>query len=76
MEKLNPDQVERAIKKMPKVDQAVVKLLQDHEKLEKQLASANAKLEAIKKALPLVPLSWGSGPRAFVDKVRSIIESP
>ena len=57
-------------------DQEVIKLVQRNENLVKQLASANTKLEAIKKALPLVPQCWGSGPKAFIEKIRSIIDTP
>lgn len=43
--------------------------------IEKQLANANAKLAAIKEALHFIPYSWGAGPRAFMEKIRSIIEA-
>ena len=78
MERLNPNQVEQAIAKMPKVDQAVAKLVQDHNKLEKQLQAANAKLESIKNALPNFNTMqfWGSGPAIFVNKIRAIIDAP
>lgn len=62
------------MEKDPRVGQEIWKLLQSHDKLEKQLKAANAKLESIKNALPLVPQSWGSGPKAFVEKIRSIID--
>jgi len=66
-------------KKNQKVDETlVIKLVQSHERLEKQLAEANAKLAAVKNALPnMRALSgWGSGPRAFVEKIQNIIDAP
>lgn len=47
------------------------------EKIDRQRIEANAKLEAIKNALPnMRALSgWGSGPRAFVEKLQSIIDA-
>jgi hypothetical protein len=77
MEKLNPDEVEQAIKNMPEVEQVVAKFLQGHHQLKKQLASANDKLEAIKNALPdyRVLESWGARAKAFVEKVYSIINT-
>lgn len=64
------------MEKDQKVGQAIAKLLQSHDELEKQLDRSNAKLEAIRKALPDPRFlgGWGSGPKAFVEKVRSIIE--
>jgi hypothetical protein len=66
------------MEKDPKVGQAIAKLLQSNDKLEKQLASANAKIEAVKNALPDPRIlgCWGAGPKAFVEKIRSIIDAP
>ena len=65
-------------KKNPKLDQAIIKMVQSHDKLEKQLGAANAKIEAIKKALPDYRImgGWGSGAKMFVQKIRTIIDAP
>jgi uncharacterized protein YPO0396 len=62
-------------KKNQKTLQMLIELEKSHQK---QLDRSNAKLEAIKKALP-DPRSlgyWGSGQKAFVEKVRTIIDAP
>jgi hypothetical protein len=45
------------------------------EKIDKQRIEANAKLAAVKNALPTMTVlgAWGSGPRAFVEKIQGII---
>jgi hypothetical protein len=48
------------------------------EKIDKQRSEANAKLAAVKNALPSMTVlgAWGSGPRAFVERFYGIINAP
>lgn len=70
------------------LEERVIILSQSHQRLTKELVVvknrleiaeiANAKLEAIKKALPDYRILgyWGVGPKAFLEKIRSIIDAP